>query len=39
MATALVTAIAIETFGHDDNVITTGGVAFLLIVFAEIARK
>ena len=40
-ATALVTSIAIETFGHDDNVITlsTGAVAFLLIVFAEIAPK
>ena len=41
MCTALVTAIAIQTFGHDDNVITisTGVVAFLLIVFAEIAPK
>ena len=41
MATALVTSIAIQTFGHDDNVITlsTGAVAFLLIVFAEIAPK
>lgn len=41
MATALVTSIAIETFGHDDNVITisTGVVAFLLIVFAEISPK
>ncbi|MES2350229.1 MAG: HlyC/CorC family transporter [Pseudomonadota bacterium] len=41
MATALVTAIAIQTFGHDDNVITisTGVVAFLLIVFAEISPK
>jgi Mg2+/Co2+ transporter CorB len=41
MATALVTAIAIETFGNDDNVITisTGVVAFLLIVFAEISPK
>ncbi|MYM21761.1 DUF21 domain-containing protein [Duganella sp. FT135W] len=40
-ATALVTSIAIQTFGHDDNVITlsTGGVAFLLIVFAEISPK
>jgi Mg2+/Co2+ transporter CorB len=40
-ATALVTSIAIEAFGHDDNVITlsTGGVAFLLIVFAEISPK
>lgn len=41
MATALVTAIAIATFGHDDNVISisTGVVAFLLIVFAEISPK
>jgi Mg2+/Co2+ transporter CorB len=41
MATALVTTIAIETFGNDDNVITisTGVVAFLLIVFAEISPK
>ncbi|MBA5688390.1 HlyC/CorC family transporter [Rugamonas apoptosis] len=41
MATALVTAIAIDTFGHDDNVITisTSVVAFLLIVFAEISPK
>lgn len=41
MATALVTAIAIGTFGHDDNVITisTSVVAFLLIVFAEISPK
>lgn len=41
MATALVTAIAIGTFGHDDNVITisTGVVAFLLIIFAEISPK
>jgi Mg2+/Co2+ transporter CorB len=41
MATALVTSIAIQTFGHDDNVITisTGVVAFLLIVFAEISPK
>ncbi|NGZ85816.1 HlyC/CorC family transporter [Duganella aceris] len=40
-ATALVTSIAIQTFGHDDNVITvsTGAVAFLLIVFAEISPK
>ncbi|MFS2006765.1 HlyC/CorC family transporter [Duganella sp. CT11-25] len=40
-ATALVTSIAIQSFGHDDNVITlsTGGVAFLLIVFAEISPK
>ena len=41
MATALVTTIAIETFGNNDNVITisTGVVAFLLIVFAEISPK
>jgi Mg2+/Co2+ transporter CorB len=41
MCTALVTAIAIDTFGHDDNVITisTAVVAFLLIVFAEISPK
>ena len=41
MATALVTAIAIQSFGHDDNVITisTAVVAFLLIVFAEISPK
>jgi Mg2+/Co2+ transporter CorB len=40
-ATALVTSIAIQSFGHDDNVITisTGAVAFLLIVFAEISPK
>jgi Mg2+/Co2+ transporter CorB len=40
-ATALVTSLAIQTFGHDDNVITvsTGVVAFLLIVFAEISPK
>lgn len=40
-ATALVTAIAIATFGRDENVITlsTGVVAFLLIVFAEISPK
>jgi Mg2+/Co2+ transporter CorB len=40
-ATALVTSIAIQAFGHDDNVITlsTGAVAFLLIVFAEISPK
>jgi Mg2+/Co2+ transporter CorB len=41
MATALVTAIAIQFFGHDESVITiaTGAVAFLLIVFAEISPK
>jgi Mg2+/Co2+ transporter CorB len=41
MATALVTAIAILFFGHDESVITvaTAVVAFLLIVFAEISPK
>jgi Mg2+/Co2+ transporter CorB len=41
MATALVTALAINTFGNEERVITiaTGVVAFLLIVFAEIAPK
>jgi Mg2+/Co2+ transporter CorB len=41
LTTALVTAIAISTFGNDDKVITiaTGAVAFLLIVFAEIVPK
>ncbi len=41
MATALVTAIAILFFGHDDTVLTiaTAVVAFLLIVFAEISPK
>ena len=41
MATALVTAIAILTFGHEESVITiaTAVVAFLLIVFAEISPK
>jgi Mg2+/Co2+ transporter CorB len=41
LVTALVTSIAISTFGNDDSVITlaTGSVAFLLIVFAEIAPK
>lgn len=41
MATALVTAIAITTFGNEERVITiaTGIVAFLLIVFAEISPK
>jgi len=36
-ATALVTSLAIQTFGHDDNVITisTGVVAFLLIVITD----
>lgn len=41
MATALVTAIAILFFGHEESVITiaTAVVAFLLIVFAEISPK
>jgi Mg2+/Co2+ transporter CorB len=41
MATALVTAIAILFFGHEESVITiaTAAVAFLLIVFAEISPK
>jgi Mg2+/Co2+ transporter CorB len=41
MATALVTAIAILFFGHQESVITiaTAAVAFLLIVFAEISPK
>ena len=43
MATALVTAIAIIFFGQEESVITiaiaTASVAFLLIVFAEIAPK
>jgi Mg2+/Co2+ transporter CorB len=41
MATALVTAIAILFFGHEETVITiaTAAVAFLLIVFAEISPK
>jgi Mg2+/Co2+ transporter CorB len=41
MATALVTAIAILFFGHEESVITvaTAVVAFLLIVFAAIAPK
>ncbi len=41
MATALVTVIAIGAFGYDEQVIllSTGGVAFLLIVFAEISPK
>jgi Mg2+/Co2+ transporter CorB len=41
MATALVTAIAILFFGHNDTVLTiaTAVVAFLLIVFAEISPK
>ena len=41
MATALVTAIAINNFGNDEQVlsIATVVVAFLLIVFAEISPK
>jgi Mg2+/Co2+ transporter CorB len=41
LATALVTAIAISTFGNNERVITiaTAVVAFLLIVFAEISPK
>jgi Mg2+/Co2+ transporter CorB len=41
LATALVTAIAISTFGNHERVITiaTAVVAFLLIVFAEISPK
>ena len=41
LTTALVTVIAIHSFGNNDTVITiaTGAVAFLLIVFAEIAPK
>jgi Mg2+/Co2+ transporter CorB len=41
MATALVTAIAITTFGNHERVITiaTAAVAFLLIIFAEIFPK
>ena len=41
LATALVTAIAISAFGNHERVITvaTAAVAFLLIVFAEIAPK
>jgi Mg2+/Co2+ transporter CorB len=41
LATGLVTAIAISTFGNNKQVITiaTGVVAFLLIIFAEITPK
>jgi len=41
MATALVTALAIWTFGNNEQVITiaTAAVAFALIVFAEIGPK
>ncbi|HEY5799932.1 MAG TPA: CNNM domain-containing protein [Burkholderiaceae bacterium] len=41
MATALVTAIAIEAFGNEQRVLTaaTAVIAFLIIVFAEISPK
>jgi Mg2+/Co2+ transporter CorB len=41
LVTALVTSLAIEMFGNDDQVITiaTGIIAFLLIIFAEISPK
>ena len=41
LATALVTAIAISTFGNNESVLTiaTAAVAFLIIVFAEITPK
>ncbi len=41
LATALVTTIAIASFGREEGVIaiTTGAVAFMLIVFAEISPK
>lgn len=41
LVTALVTAIAIESFGSNQKVLTiaTGTIAFLLIVFAEITPK
>jgi len=41
LATSLITAIAISTFGNNETVITiaTGVVAFLLIIFAEITPK
>ncbi len=41
LASALVTAMAIATFGYDENVViaSAGVVAFLLIVFAEISPK
>ena len=41
LATGLITAIAISTFGNNERVITiaTGVIAFLLIVFAEITPK
>lgn len=41
LATALVTVIAISTFGNSDTVITitTASITFLLVVFAEISPK
>lgn len=41
LATGLITAIAISTFGNNETVITiaTGVIAFLLIVFTEITPK
>jgi Mg2+/Co2+ transporter CorB len=41
LATGLVTALAISTFGNNETVLTiaTGIVAFILIVFAEITPK
>lgn len=41
LSTAMVTAIAISTFGNNETVITTATalVAFLLIIFAEISPK
>ncbi len=41
LVTALVTAIAIESFGSNQKVLTiaTGAIAFLLIIFAEITPK
>jgi len=41
LTTALVTAMAISSFGNSDTVISiaTAGVAFMLIIFAEISPK
>ena len=41
LVTALVTAIAIDTFGNNQSVLTiaTGCIAFLLIIFAELTPK
>ncbi|MFZ6750962.1 HlyC/CorC family transporter [Undibacterium sp. Ren11W] len=41
LVTALLTSLAIETFGNDDKVITiaTATIAFFIIVFAEITPK